>query len=97
MASKDKRIDEYVSRSQDFAKPILKYLRNVVHKACPDVQETIKWGCPHFEYGGKILCSMASFKEHCAFGFMLGSVMSDPSGILKQVGSKSGRAARCAV
>lgn len=90
MATKDERIDAYITASQPFARPILKHLRSLVHKACPEVHETIKWGFPHFEYGGKILCSMASFKEHCAFGFRLGVMMSDPKGILKQVGSNSG-------
>ena len=43
-------------------------MRELVHTACPSVTETIKWGFPHFEHQG-VLCSMASFKAHCAFGF----------------------------
>ena len=50
--SKDKRIDEYISKAQPFAQPILKHMREIVHKACPDVTETIKWGMPSFEYKG---------------------------------------------
>ena len=42
------------------------HLREVVHTACPAVEETIKWGFPHFIYQG-LLCSMAGFKQHCAF------------------------------
>lgn len=64
----DKRIDAYIEKSRDFARPILKHLRKLVHKACPDVEETIKWGSPHFDYKGS-LAGMAAFKEHCAFGF----------------------------
>jgi len=64
----DKRVDAYIENSAEFAQPILKYLRTLVHEVCPDVEETIKWGFPHFMYQG-ILCSMASFKQHCAFGF----------------------------
>ena len=75
---KDKRIDEYIAKSQDFAKPILKHLRELVHQACPDVEETIKWGFPNFMYKG-ILCSMASFKQHCAFGFWKGSLIPEIS------------------
>ena len=90
MVKKDQRINDYINKAQEFAKPILEHLRAVIHKACPDVKETIKWGCPHFEYEGKILCSMASFKEHCAFGFRLGTVMKDPHGLMQQVGEKSG-------
>lgn len=89
MPTPDPRIDDYISRSADFAKPVLNHLRNLVHKACPDVTETMKWSFPHFEYAGGILCSMASFKQHCAFGFWLGSLLSDPDKILSAVGEKT--------
>jgi uncharacterized protein YdeI (YjbR/CyaY-like superfamily) len=68
MGTRDDRVDAYIARSVDFAKPILSHLRALVHDACPDATETIKWGFPHFEYHG-VLCSMAAFKAHCAFGF----------------------------
>lgn len=90
MGKKDKRIDDYISKAQDFAKPILKHLRSTVHEACPDVEETIKWGSPHFMFEGKILCAMASFKQHCAFFFRLGSMMTDPKKVMTPVGSGSG-------
>jgi len=76
-----KEVDEYIDRSQAFAKPILQHLRTWVHTACPTVEETIKWGFPHFIYKG-ILCSMAAFKQHCAFTFWKGAVMKDPDDIL---------------
>ena len=65
----DKRIDAYIARSAPFAQPILKHLRKMVHAACPDAGETIKWGMPSFIYRGKILAGMAAFKAHAAFGF----------------------------
>lgn len=68
MGSKDERVDAYIDRSAEFARPILRHLRRVVHDGCPKVEETMKWSFPHFMYKG-ILCSMASFKQHCAFGF----------------------------
>jgi uncharacterized protein YdeI (YjbR/CyaY-like superfamily) len=68
MPSRDPRIDAYIAKSAPFARPILKHLRAKVHQGCPDVVETIKWGSPHFEHRG-MLCGMAAFKEHCAFGF----------------------------
>lgn len=89
MAVRDKRIDESIGNAQVFAKPILRHLRQLVHQACPEVEETIKWGMPHFEYRGKILCSMAAFKEHCAFGFRWASLMKDPKGLMKRA-DKSG-------
>ena len=89
MAPTEPRIDEYISKSADFAKPILNHLRSLIHNACPEVKETIKWSFPNFDYGGSILCSMASFKQHCAFTFWLGSRMSDPYKILAGVGEKT--------
>jgi hypothetical protein len=74
MGTRDPRVDAYIARSADFARPILTHLRDVVHAACPEVEETIKWSFPHFLYKG-MLCSMASFKEHCTFGFWKGSLL----------------------
>ena len=74
MPPTDPRIDIYIERSADFAQPILVHLRELVHRACPDVSETIKWSMPSFEYKG-ILCGFASFKEHCTFGFWKQSLM----------------------
>ena len=79
MGMRDARIDAYIAKSADFAKPILMHLREIVHGACPDVEETMKWSFPHFMYKG-MLCSMASFKEHCAFGFWKGSLIVANSG-----------------
>ena len=79
MGMRDARIDAYIAKSADFAKPILMHLREVVHAACPDVEETMKWSFPHFMYKG-MLCSMASFKEHCAFGFWKGELIVANSG-----------------
>ncbi len=75
----DKRIDAYIMKSQDFAQPILNHLRALVHAACPDVEETIKWSFPHFDYKGEMMCHMAAFKQHCAFGFWKASLMKDTS------------------
>jgi uncharacterized protein YdeI (YjbR/CyaY-like superfamily) len=69
MSSKDPRIDAQISKSAEFARPILVHLRGLIHKGCPDVDETIKWGFASFVYNKKILCQMAAFKKHCSFGF----------------------------
>jgi len=68
MPKKDPRIDAYIAKSADFAKPILTRIRQLVHTACPDVEETIKWQMPTFTYKG-MLCGLAAFKEHASFGF----------------------------
>lgn len=81
MAKKDPRVDAYIAKAQPFAQPILKHLRKLVHQACPQVEETIKWSFAAFDYKG-IFCSMASFKQHCTFGFWKTALLHDPKGIL---------------
>ncbi|HJU25343.1 MAG TPA: YdeI/OmpD-associated family protein [Rhodanobacteraceae bacterium] len=80
MANRDPRVDAYIANSAQFAQPILRRLREIVHGACPEVEESIKWGCPHFVYRGAILCSMAAFRQHCAFGFRLHDQIVEKSG-----------------
>jgi len=65
----DPRIDAYIAKSKPFAQPILEHIRQLVHKACPGIEETIKWSMPFFEYKGVIFANLAAFKEHCSFGF----------------------------
>ena len=89
MTQKDKRIDKYIARSQPFARPILKHLRSLVHTACPSVDETMKWSFPHFEYRGEMMCSMASFKQHCAFGFWKASLLKNKTFMANARGEKA--------
>src|SRR5919199_6273412 len=79
MGTRDPRVDAYIDKSAEFAQPILAHLREVVHAACPEVEETMKWSFPHFMYRG-MLCSMASFKQHCTFGFWKGALVLDGNG-----------------
>jgi hypothetical protein len=74
MPTLDPRVDAYIDKAADFAKPILTHIRKLVHEACPDITETMKWSFPHFDHKGTV-CSMASFKQHCAFGFWKQSLM----------------------
>ena len=69
MPSHDPRVDAYIAKSADFARPILEEIRARVHAACPQVEETIKWGMPSFVHAGAILCGMAAFKQHASFGY----------------------------
>ncbi|MCX6953492.1 MAG: YdeI/OmpD-associated family protein [Verrucomicrobia bacterium] len=64
----DPRVDAYIAKSAAFAQPILNHLRVLVHRACPAATETIKWSHVFFEHHG-LLCNLAAFKAHCAFGF----------------------------
>ena len=68
MGTRDPRVDAYIAKAADFARPILMHIRDVVHEACPDVEEDLKWSTPSFMCKG-ILCGMAAFKQHATFGF----------------------------
>ena len=77
MSKKEKAIDAYILKSADFARPILIYIRELVHVVCPDVEEKMKWSFPHFDYKGEMMCSMAAFKQHAAMSFWKAALMKD--------------------
>jgi hypothetical protein len=95
MAEKDPRIDAYIEKSADFAKPVMTHLRKLIHKASPKITENIKWSMPAFEYKG-LVCGFAAFKQHCTFGFWKQSLMEkdtfpkskDAMGSLGRIASK---------
>lgn len=91
MINKDKRIDAYIEKTQPFAKPILNHLRKLIHKANPDVQETVKWGMPSFDYKGPFV-SLAAFKEHAVFGFWKGQLLMDTKKYLQERSAQGGDA-----
>jgi uncharacterized protein YdeI (YjbR/CyaY-like superfamily) len=78
------KVDAYIEKSAEFAKPILKKIRSLYHQACPQIEETVKWGYPHFEYKG-IVGSMAAFKNHAAYGFWKAKLLTDPHKLLEMM------------
>lgn len=90
MGRRDARVDAYIAKSAGFARPILEHLREVVHEACPEAEETLKWGMPHFVHEG-ILCHMASFRAHCAFGFYKSALLFDDTPKQKEAMGNMGR------
>lgn len=74
MGTRDPRVDAYIRKRAAFARSILEHLRELVHRACPEVVETIKWSMPAFEHHGP-LANMAGFKAHCTFGFWKGRLV----------------------
>lgn len=93
MGEKSEKIDGYIEKSADFAQPILIHLRELIHTACPDVEEKWKWSFPNFDYKGPF-CSMAGFKQHCAFGFWKASLMKDDHNILNASDEAMGQMGR---
>jgi uncharacterized protein YdeI (YjbR/CyaY-like superfamily) len=81
-------VDAYIAKSARFARPILRRVRSAMHKACPEIGETIKWGVPFFEHKG-IVANMAAFKQHASFGFWKQRLMDDPAGLFPSRGDSS--------
>jgi uncharacterized protein YdeI (YjbR/CyaY-like superfamily) len=79
MGKTDPRVTAYIAKQQPFAQPILKYLREVAHEACPECEETLKWGAPAFMYHG-IVCIIAGFKKHVAIVLWKGPLIMDSKG-----------------
>ena len=77
-ANRDPKVDAYIAAAAPFAQPILHHLREVMHAECPDVVEAIKWGIPHFDYHGEMMCVMAAYPRYCAFTFLKQAIMRDP-------------------
>ncbi|MEP7028613.1 MAG: YdeI/OmpD-associated family protein, partial [Candidatus Eisenbacteria bacterium] len=94
MATKDPRVDAYIAKAAPFARPILKHLRKLVHRGCPDVVETMKWSAPFFEHHG-IMIGIAAFKGHCALIFWKGRLLSGvPAGKDRPKGEARGEFGR---
>ena len=91
MGKKDPRVDAYIAKSPAFAKPILTYLRAVIHEGCPAVEETIKWGTPTFDHMG-IMAGIAAFKQYCTLGFWKAPLLTlDGKPVSKEMESGAGQ------
>jgi len=88
---RDPRIDAYIARQAEFARPILEHLRAAVHAAYPDVEEALRWGMPAFLHQGKLLCSMAAFKAHATFGFWKGALVTATEELERKAMGQFGR------
>jgi len=85
------QVDHYIAKSAEFARPVMEHLRELIHKAIPDIEEHIKWGMPAFYFHGP-LCSFAAFKQHAVFGFWKTKLMDDPGGYLGERSNQGGEA-----
>ena len=86
MGEQTPQVTAYIAKAAPFARPILEKLRRLFHKACPAIEEKLKWGCPSFEYKGMV-GGFAAFKAHAAFGFWRQDVLPDPEGLFKTRGA----------
>jgi uncharacterized protein YdeI (YjbR/CyaY-like superfamily) len=75
--SRDPRVDSYIAKAPPYAQAILGHVRDRVHAAAPEAEETLKWSAPAFTVDGKILLIMAAFKAHAALNFWRGQEIGD--------------------
>lgn len=86
MKNANPKVDAYIDKAAPFAQPILKKIRALMHKACPEITEEIKWGAPAFMHEG-IVSGMVAFKAHVRFSFWRGKEMEDPDGLFENDGA----------
>jgi len=80
------QIDAYLRKKDPKLRQVVRGLRALVKEAVPDVSETVNpWGIPTFELNGP-MCYFAVGKNHVTFGFLRGTSLHDPKGLLEGTG-----------
>jgi hypothetical protein len=89
---KDPRVDAYLDPLPAWQREILSRVRDLVHEADPDVEETIKRTVqPYFVLDGNI-CAFLAAKDHVNV-FLYDPIVPDPEGIITSGhDNKTGRA-----
>jgi hypothetical protein len=79
---KDPRVDAYVDALPDWQGHICRRVRDLVHSADPDVEETIKRTVqPYFVLDGNI-CALLAARDHVNVFLYDGAIVPDPEGII---------------
>ena len=79
---KDPRVDAYLEGLPAWQREICRQVRDLVHAADPDVQETIKRSVqPYFVLNGNI-CALLAAKDHINVFLYDGAIVPDPEGII---------------
>ena len=86
---KDHRIDQYIDQSTETLQPVIIHIRELMHRALPDVVETIKWNSPCFMANDKIICVIQAFKKHVNFVFHKAPETPDTDTFLVDIGERS--------
>src|SRR6476619_4306331 len=79
---KDPRVDAYIDALPDWQQDICHRVRDIVHSADPEVEETIKRSVqPYFVLKGNI-CALLATKDHVNVFLYDGAIVPDPEGII---------------
>jgi hypothetical protein len=83
VGDRDSRVDDYIDALPGWQREICRTVRDVVHKADPDVEETIKRSVqPYFVLQGNI-CALLATKDHINV-FVYDPTVPDPHAIINQ-------------
>ena len=78
----DPRVDAYIDRLPDWQQAICREVRDLVHAADEEVDETIKrTDRPYFVLDGNI-CALLAAKDHVNVFLYDGAIVPDPEGII---------------
>ena len=77
------RINLYIAEQPEWQRKLLVRLRQLIHTADPEVEETWKWKGPHFDHKG-IMIGMNAFKKFVGIWFHKGALLKDTHGILER-------------
>jgi len=79
---KDPRVDAYIDALPPWQQAICHEVRDLVHEADPEVEETIKRTVqPYFVLQGNI-CALLAAKDHVNVFLYDGAIVPDPEGII---------------
>jgi hypothetical protein len=79
---KDPRVDDYIRKLPDWQQEICECVRELVHAADPEVEETIKRTVqPYFVLDGNI-CALLATKDHVNVFLYDGGLVPDPEGLV---------------
>jgi hypothetical protein len=79
---RDPRVDAYITPLPAWQQRICSEIRDLVHRADPDVEETIKRSVqPYFVLSGNV-CALLAAKDHVNVFLYDGGIVPDPEGII---------------
>ena len=78
----DPRVDDYIDKLPEWQQSICRQVRDIVHSADPEVEETIKRTVqPYFVLHGNV-CALLAAKDHVNVFLYDGGIVPDPHGII---------------
>ena len=79
---RDPRVDRYIARLPNWQQELCQELRDLIHRADPEIVETIKRSVqPYFVLEGNV-CALLAAEDHVNLFLYDGGIVSDPHGII---------------